>query len=137
MKAGTPRAGARARPSRGEPRDRINRLLVVVNEGERGVIQARAKEAGLSVSAYLRAAGLGRPPSATPAVDHEQILALSKTNADLGRLGGLLKWWLADWPGRGAPEPDVRKLLNEIGDTRSRLAEIADMIPIRETRRRR
>ena len=137
MKASAaPRGRAGERPRRSEARDRVQRMLVVVNGAEREAIKARARAAGLSISAYLRAAGLGRPLSASPALDHAQIAALSKVNADQGRLGGLLKWWLADWPGRGVPEPDVRKLLNDIRDTQFRLAEICDLIPLRENRRR-
>ncbi len=45
-------------------RDARNRLLPMkafVTESERSRIEERAKSAGLSVSAYLRAAGLAQP----------------------------------------------------------------------------
>jgi hypothetical protein len=111
-----------------EPRDRINRLLVVVNAAERDAIEARAKATGLSVSSYLRATGMGRHIWGNAALNHEQVLALAKVNADQGRLGGLLKMWLVDRPGRGASEFEVRRLLNEIRDLQGRLAEIAERI---------
>ena len=49
-------------------------------------IEARAQLAGLSVSAYLRAAGLGAPIRSV--LDSERVLDLVKVNADQGRLGG-------------------------------------------------
>ena len=62
-----------------------------VDDAERRAIEARAKATGLSVSAYLRVAALGRPLRSNPVLNHEQVLALAKVNADQGRLGGLLK----------------------------------------------
>ena len=102
-------------------RDRINHLQVVVNGDERRRIQERAQDAGLSVSAYLRAVGLGK--AIRPAADHAAVLALAKINGDQGRLGGLLKLWLVDRPGRGASESEVRQLLDRISELQGRLAD--------------
>lgn len=107
-----------------EPRDRVNRLLVAVNSAERQRIKERAAAAGLSVSGYLRAAGLGETIRSAVA-NHEAIKVLAKLNADQGRLGGLLKLWLVDRPGHGAPAADVRALLDRIGELQGRLAEVA------------
>ena len=79
-----------------ETRDRIRQLRVVVSASERARIEERAKATGLSVSAYLRSAGLGQVIRST--LDHEAILELAKVNGDQGRLGGLLKLWLVDRP---------------------------------------
>ena len=49
-------------------------------------------------------------------------------NGDQGRLGGLLKLWLVDRPGAGAPEIEVRRLLDRIGELQGRLAEIAGRV---------
>jgi hypothetical protein len=111
---------------RRETRDRHRPLRVVVSASERARIEQRAKSAGLSVSAYLRSSGLGQPIRST--LDHAAVMDLAKMNADQGRLGGLLKLWLVDRPGQGAPEIEVRRLLDRIGELQGRLAEIAGRI---------
>ena len=61
---------------------------------ERAIIEAGAKAAGLSTSAYLLAVGQGyRVHGVT---DFESVRELVRINGDLGRLGGLLKLWLTD-----------------------------------------
>ncbi len=115
-----------ARRNGNPARDRINHLQVVVNGEERRCIVNRAQEAGLSVSAYLRAVGLGK--AIRPAFDHAAVLTLAKVNGDQGRLGGLLKLWLVDRPGRGAPESEVRRLLDRIGALQAQLAEVVGRV---------
>ena len=107
-------------------RDRRHPLKVVVSDAERERIEARAQLAGLSVSAYLRAAGLGAPIRSV--LDSERVLDLVKVNADQGRLGGLLKLWLVDRPGQGVPEIELRRLLDRIGEMQGRLADIAGRV---------
>ncbi|MCM8735503.1 conjugal transfer protein TraJ [Azospirillum sp. A1-3] len=106
-------------PNAGETRDRQRPLKVWVNAAERARIEAQAEAAGLSVSAYLRNVGLGHQPRSV--VDLDAVEQLIKVNADLGRLGGLLKLWLTDTPGRGAAVADVRELLGYIKDTQDEL----------------
>ena len=103
-------------------RDRINHLQVVVDAGERAEIKRRAQAAGLSVSAYLRATALNHRISSV--LDHAAVGDLVKVAGDQGRLGGLLKLWLVDRPGKGAPEIEVRRLLERLGDLQTTLAEI-------------
>lgn len=98
-----------------ETRDRNRTLRVVVSASERAAIEEKARSTRLSVSAYLRNVGLGYEPRS--AYDLEAVRALAKVNGDLGRLGGLLKMWLADSPGVGAREGDVQQLLEEIRTT--------------------
>ena len=105
-------------------RDRQRTLRVVVSADEREAIQQRAAAASLSVSAYLRAAGMGAT-FRSAASSHEQVAALAKVNADQGRLGGLLKLWLSERPGHGAAARDVRVLLDRISDLQGTLAEAA------------
>jgi hypothetical protein len=109
-----------------ETRDRRCPLRVVVSDSERSRIEDRARSAGLSVSAYMRTAGLCHPIRSS--FDHAAVMELAKINGDQGRLGGLLKLWLADRPGIGAPELDVRLLLERISELQGRLAEIAGRI---------
>jgi hypothetical protein len=111
------------------PRDARNRLLPMktfVTDSERELIERRAKEARLSVSAYLRAAGLGQPVRSV--LDHDAVLRLAKVNGDQGRLGGLLKLWLVDRPGQALSEADVRRLLDRIGELQGRLAEVVGRV---------
>ena len=109
-----------------ETRDRRCPLRVVVSASERPRIEERAQAAGLSVSAYLRTAGLCRPIRSS--FDHAAVMELAKINGDQVRLGGLLKLWLEDRPGIGAPELEVRLLLECISELQERLAEIAGRI---------
>lgn len=110
----------------GEARDRQRTLRVVVSAGERARIEQRARSAGLSVSAFLRAAGLHQPIRSV--LDHDAIRELAKVNGDQGRLGGLLKLWLVERAGQGAPESEVRRLLDRLGDVQRLLAEIAGRV---------
>ena len=114
------------RPNGKGPRDRINHLQVVVDAEERAEIKRRAAAAGLSVSAYLRAAALGCRLS--PVLDHKAVGELVRVAGDQGRLGGLLKLWLVEQPGRGAPEIEVRRLLERLGDLQGTLADIVSRV---------
>jgi hypothetical protein len=109
-----------------ETRDRQRHLKVVVSPGERAKIEERARAASLSISAYLRTAGLGRPIRST--LDYDAVMELAKINGDQGRLGGLLKLWLVDRPGRGMSEAEVRRLLDRIGELQGRLAEVVGRV---------
>ena len=93
---------------------------------EKATIQARAREAGLSVASYLRAVALGRQVRSV--LDHRAVGELVKVAGDQGRLGGLLKLWLIDQPGKGAPEIEVRRLLDRLGDLQSALSEVVGRI---------
>jgi len=115
---------AMAKPQAGIARDRVNHLQVIVTDAERAEIKARAAAASLSVSAYLRAAGMGAT-FRSAAANHEQVAALAKVNADQGRLGGLLKLWLSERPGQGASAREVRALLDRIGELQGALADAA------------
>lgn len=91
-------------------RPRGRPICVWANDQERTEIQRRAKVAGMSQSAFLRAVGLGFEPPST--FDADVVLALARVNADQGRLGGLLKLWLSR--GEGAGGVDVATLLEDI-----------------------
>lgn len=90
------------------------RLRAYVTDEEYDIIIAKAQNTRLSVSEFAKRACLGRRIKSK--VEAEAILALVKVNADMGRLGGLLKLWLSE------PERDdrsiVRKLLHDIESTR-------------------
>jgi hypothetical protein len=111
---------------RHEPRSRVLPMKVFVTDAERARIEERAKIAGLSVSAYLRAAGLNQPIRSV--LDHDAVRELAKINGDQGRLGGLLKLWLMEREGQGAPAIEVRRLLHRIGEIQAHLADIAGRV---------
>ena len=109
-----------------EARNRILPMKVFVTDSERARIEERAAAAGLSVSAYLRTAGLSHRIRSV--LDYDAVRDLAKVNGDQGRLGGLLKLWLLDRPGRGASESEVRRLLERIGELQGRLAEVVGRV---------
>jgi hypothetical protein len=67
-------------------------IVVRVNPDEKRAIEEMARTTGNSTSAYLRKIGLGYQVKSI--VDYSKVDELAKVNADLGRLGGLLKLWL-------------------------------------------
>ncbi len=73
---------------------RDKRLRVPVLPEEEIMIKAKANEAGLTIAEYLRNLGMGY--SVPSVIDNRQVDALLKINADLGRLGGLIKLWLTN-----------------------------------------
>ena len=88
-------------------------MCVSPEEAER--IEDAEKAADLSVSAYLRALGLGYRPMAV--VDLDEALKLNHLGSNLGRLGGLLKLWVSEGP---RPErysqAEFRTLINALID---------------------
>ena len=73
---------------------REKRLRVPVLPEEEMMIKAKASEAGLTIAEYLRNLGMGY--TVPSVIDNRQVDALLKINADLGRLGGLIKLWLTN-----------------------------------------
>lgn len=94
---------------------------------ERERIEANARAAGLSLSAFLLAVGQGyRVQGIT---DYEQVRELARINGDLGRLGGLLKLWLTD-DVRTAQfgEATIRALLARIETTQDQMAGVMESV---------
>lgn len=102
------------------------RVKVSLSLAERAAIEERAAATGRSLSGLLRELGLGFEPKSTR--DLEAVQQLVKVNADQGRLGGLLKLWLTNWPGEGAPTLDVRRLLKEIEETQGELRRLVQRL---------
>ncbi len=75
-------------------RQRVKMIPVPVLPTEKSQIEKRAKECGLKTATFLRELGLNHRPKTT--LDAEAVLELVKANADLGRLGGLLKMLLTN-----------------------------------------
>jgi hypothetical protein len=72
---------------------RYQHLRVPVLPQEKAAIEGLAKQAGRSVARYLRDIGQGYKVHS--AVDLDAVRELARINGDLGRLGALLKLWLA------------------------------------------
>jgi hypothetical protein len=77
--------------------------------------------AGLPLSVFCRNAALGKRINSS--ADKDAIQSLVKVSSDQGRLGGLLKLWLSDRPGVGAPEIEVVKALRGVEELRSKIRE--------------
>lgn len=108
------------------PRDRQRTLRVVVNDHERERIEAMAKMAGLSLSAYLRTAGLNHPIRSM--LDYDAIMELIRLHADLGRVGGLLKLWLAERRGEVVSAEMVDAAFEELRELRGVLFRKIDSL---------
>jgi len=123
------RAGAGALPVTGPAAGRVNRqkpVKVYVSDTDRDALEACAKAAGLSLSSYLLTAGLNRPIRTV--ADTQAVADLVKVAADLGRLGGLLKLWLADRRGEGAPPFAVDKVLGETRELQQCILKLASQV---------
>lgn len=71
----------------------LSAIRVYCTPEEKESIKEMASQAGLPVSEYLRRLGLLYRP--TSVMDYQKVDDLLKVAADMGRLGGLLKWWLS------------------------------------------
>ncbi len=69
-------------------RPRAKPIKVFVTDDERAAIMSLASSANLSLSAYLRAAGLNQRVRSI--LDIEAVAELSKVNGNLGRIAELL-----------------------------------------------
>lgn len=100
-------------------RDRTLRFRVTaVEEAE---IESRAQNAGLSLSALLRAGALHHPIRSV--VDLKAVADLGKINGDLGRVAGLLKLWLAEKHGHGASAVEVERMMLEFRELQAGIRE--------------
>jgi hypothetical protein len=70
------------------------RITVYLGAGEYSQIQTSAQRAGLPLSTFCKRVCTGTP---VPGLEHRQAVKdILKANADLGRLGGLLKLALSE-----------------------------------------
>ncbi len=104
------------------PRRKVPPIKVWVTDGEKAEIADRAAQAGLSLSAYMLAAGLNHPIRSV--YDLKAVADLGRVNGDLGRVAGLLKLWLAEKRGQGARPIDVEKMMTEFRALQTELSAI-------------
>ena len=103
-------------------RPRGKPIKVWVTEAEHAQILRLAASANLSLSAYLRAAGLNQRVRSI--IDIEAVNELAKVNGDLGRVAGLLKLWLATKRGEGADPKHVEKTMDDFRTLQTRILNI-------------
>ena len=90
-------------------------IRVWVTPEEKAGITEMARTTGNSTSAYLRKVGLGYEVRSI--LDYGRAQELVKVNADLGRLGGLVKLWLTnDRRLAHYSQDDLRRVLLSILD---------------------
>lgn len=103
---------------------RSSRVDVWVTLDERAEIGDRAAQAGLSLSGYLRVAGLNQPVRSV--IDQEAVAGLAKLHADLGRSAGLLKLYLSQpRPGGAAAGADAAALIQALRSTQGQILALA------------
>ena len=88
------------------------------------VVESAAK-ASLPVSKFCKRVCLAQDVRST--VDHQAVLALAKANADMGRLGGLFKMFLAEGKS-GQYADELRATLRSIEDTKDKLLKDFQMV---------
>ena len=103
-------------------------IRVYCTMDERRTIKSNAGKYKKSLSQYLRTLGMGMV--FTHSIDNvEQVKTLARINADLGRLGGLLKALLTnDERLRGYSGAEIaaltREALEKIGENQTRMHEL-------------
>lgn len=105
-----------------ERKDRQHPIKVYVSTSEREEIERRAGGVKMPPSTLMRTLALGFEPRST--FDKDAIGELIKLHADQGRLGGLLKLWLAEKKGEGTNASEVRSVLRQIESLQMELAKI-------------
>lgn len=94
---------------------------------ERAKIEANSKATGMSMAAFLREVGQGY--EVTGITDYERVRELAKMSGDLGRMGGLLKWWLTDDERMAAfGRETIIRLLERIEENQDEMAEVMKKI---------
>ena len=115
---------------RSESRIKTKAIPVRVTPEQKAQVRALAASCLMSSSAYLLQAGLGITPSSK--VDQNAIQELAALRADLGRLGGLFKGWLAGSFPQPAPtlqtSGDVIRLRREIEATQKLVVEAVNRV---------
>lgn len=113
--------------ARSESRKKIKTIGVRCTPEEKAALKARADAFGISVGALCRDTIFGAKPKSK--TDQNAIDELAATRADLGRLGGLLKGWLAGvFEEVGPPSvqsvPSVMALLHEVQEAQKKALSV-------------
>ena len=102
---------------------RHKHLRVPVSSHEEQAIKDKARNTGLPVARYMRQVCLGHTVQST--IDLAQVKHLLKINGDLGRAGGLLKFWLSDDKRAvGMDRKEIFSVLREIKETQALMSRV-------------
>lgn len=116
--------------SRSEQRQKTELIQVRCTPEEKKALKARAAAFGISMGELTRETIFGTKPKSK--TDLKAIQELAATRADLGRLGGLFKGWLAGVFAQGEPGPktktEILRLLREIEATKEKVALAAESV---------
>lgn len=116
--------------TRSESRQKTKLVQVRCTPAEKEGLKNRAAAFGVSVGELCRRAIFGAIPKSIS--DKQAILELSESRADLGRLGGLLKGWLAGSFNQLPPDLQHRTviipLLRKIESAQQQLLELAKKV---------
>jgi Mobilization protein NikA len=123
-------SGAKMVKKRSESRLKTELIQVRATPQEKADLKKRAAAFGVSVGELCRRAIFGAVPKSN--TDQAAITELATTRADLGRLGGLLKGWLAGSFSQPAPRlgthSDVVRLLREIEAAQKAVVDVAQRV---------
>lgn len=108
------------------PRREVPPIKVWVTDADKSEVAKQAAQAGLSMSAYLLAAGLNHKIRSV--LDLKAVSELARVNGDLGRVAGLLKLWLAEKRGQGARAVDVDAMMVEFRELQGEVRAIMSAV---------
>lgn len=113
--------------TRSESRKKTELVQVRCTPDEKVALKDRASKFGVSVGELCRRAIFGSIPKSIS--DQHAISELAESRADLGRLGGLLKGWLAGSFSQPVPDlqhrVEVIPLLRKIEDAQQNMIDVA------------
>ncbi len=113
--------------TRSESRQKTKLVQVRCTPAEKEGLKNRAASFGVSVGELCRRAIFSAIPKSR--VDQHAISELAESRADLGRLGGLLKGWLAGSFAQPVPDAvhraEIVPLLRKIEESQNRIIEVA------------
>mgnify|MGYP003537617260 FL=1 len=108
---------------RSDRRRDLSPIKVYCTSAQRQVIEQNAIKVGMSLSTYLQRVGTNC--SINVQSHNEDVEKLLKINADLGRLGGLIKLWLTnDRKTKLVGQRELHRLLGQISTTQSELIDV-------------
>lgn len=119
--------------TRSESRQKTELIQVRCTPDEKAQLKARAAVFGISVGELCRQAIFNAVPKSK--TDLNAIHELATTRADLGRLGGLFKGWLAgafeETPPPGPKTTaEIGRILREIDATKTKVDLLIDKVGI-------
>lgn len=114
--------------SNSESRRMIKTIQVRATSEEKEILKEQAAAFGISIGELIRQTVFRTKPRSL--TDKEAIMALAKTRADLGRLGGLLKGGLSGlFSNSQALDPrQARALLHEIECAQTQVLNAVDKL---------